>query len=192
LREETPGHIGLGEFVELRGRKWLSQGADHLVKDLNVLKLSCIEDDAQGEEATGIWDAEVAAHSATDSLWSAIGSSGTDAAATFSAWLKTVDWNSTPVADKGLLQAPFRTGIRLDPYQLAPLQKAMDLPGVNMLIADNVGLGKTIEAGLVVREMLRRRRSKIKPSRERCAMSVNWFVQWRQLFLCLRVGGNGP
>jgi hypothetical protein len=158
LREETLDRIEFGEFVLLRGRKWLSQGTDVLARDLDVLQLSCIEDDAQGEEATVIWDAEVAAHSATDSLWGAIGSAGTDTAATFSAWLKTVDWNSTSVADKGLFQAPFRAGIRLDPYQLAPLQKALDLPRVNMLIADDVGLGKTIEAGLVLREMLLRGR----------------------------------
>ena len=85
MREEPLDKIAFGEFVELRGRKWLSQGADHLAKDLHVLQLSCIEDDAQGEEATVIWDAEVAAHSATDSLWGAIGSAGTDSAATFSA-----------------------------------------------------------------------------------------------------------
>ncbi len=141
MREEPLDHIEFGEFVVLRGRKWLSQGNDVLARDLDVLQLSCIEDDAQGEEATVIWDAEIAAHSATDSLWGAIGSAGTDTAATFAAWLKTVDWNSTSVADKGLFQAPFRAGIRLDPYQLAPLQKALDLPRVNMLIADDVGLG---------------------------------------------------
>jgi len=33
------------------------------------------------------------------------------------------------VADRDLLQAPFRAGIRLDAYQLLPLQKALRLPG---------------------------------------------------------------
>lgn len=39
-------------------------------------------------------------------------------------------------------------------YSLLPLKKALLLPRVNLLIADDVGLGKTIEAGLVVRELL--------------------------------------
>ena len=41
---------------------------------------------------------------------------------------------------------------------LLPLRKALRLPRVNLLIADDVGAGKTVEAGLVLRELLLRRR----------------------------------
>lgn len=43
-------------------------------------------------------------------------------------------------------------------YQLMPLRMALLLPCVNLLIADDAGLGKTIEAGLELRELLLRRR----------------------------------
>ncbi len=42
------------------------------------------------------------------------------------------------------------------PYQLVPLLMALRLPVVRLLIADDVGIGKTIEAGLIVKELLER------------------------------------
>lgn len=55
---------------------------------------------------------------------------------------------------------PFRSaahlGVEPRAYQLVPLMMALKLPMVRLLIADDVGIGKTIEAGLIVREMLDR------------------------------------
>jgi hypothetical protein len=38
------------------------------------------------------------------------------------------------------------------PTKLEPLRKALQVPCVGLFIADDVGLGKTIEAGWLVRE----------------------------------------
>lgn len=43
---------------------------------------------------------------------------------------------------------------------LEPVARALAMPRVNLLIADDVGLGKTIEAGLVAQEMLLRHRAR--------------------------------
>ena len=55
---------------------------------------------------------------------------------------------------------PFRSfghlGFEPRPYQLVPLLMALKLDPVRLLIADDVGVGKTIEAGLIVRELLDR------------------------------------
>jgi ERCC4-related helicase len=55
---------------------------------------------------------------------------------------------------------PFRSFARLGveprPYQLVPLLMALKLDPVRILIADDVGIGKTIEAGLIARELLDR------------------------------------
>jgi superfamily II DNA or RNA helicase len=56
---------------------------------------------------------------------------------------------------------PFRSfaGIAVEPrpYQLVPLLMALRLDPVRLLIADDVGIGKTVEAGLILRELLDRR-----------------------------------
>lgn len=55
---------------------------------------------------------------------------------------------------------PFRSlgrlSLRPRPYQLVPLLMALRLETVRLLVADDVGIGKTIEAGLIAREMLDR------------------------------------
>ncbi|RDH46488.1 helicase-related protein [Zooshikella ganghwensis] len=55
---------------------------------------------------------------------------------------------------------PFRSfgNITIEPraYQLVPLLMALRLSTIRLLIADDVGIGKTIEAGLIVRELIDR------------------------------------
>ncbi|MEX1214725.1 helicase-related protein [Saccharospirillum sp.] len=55
---------------------------------------------------------------------------------------------------------PFRSfgNIAVEPraYQLVPLLMALRLTTIRLLIADDVGIGKTIEAGLIVRELMDR------------------------------------
>ena len=54
--------------------------------------------------------------------------------------------------------APVHGAISADDFQLVPLARAMRMPRVSLLLADDVGLGKTIEAGLILAELIRKRR----------------------------------
>jgi hypothetical protein len=166
--------IQQGQFVEVRGRPWLVEAVDDSQPDLPTLRLSCIADDAQGEQIEVLWDAEIGTRIIQDDTWAQVGRGAPDSPEVLAAYLRATRWKSASAADRNLLQAPFRAGIRLDAYQLLPLRKALRLPRVNLLIADDVGLGKTVEAGLVARELLLRRRIDLIVISAPPAMIVQW------------------
>ena len=56
----------------------------------------------------------------------------------------------------GPFRALGRLGARPRPYQLVPLIMALRLDPVRLLVADDVGIGKTVEAALIARELLDR------------------------------------
>src|SRR5271166_1966305 len=152
----------IGQIVAVRQRLYL---VDHVIPPPNasdslLLRLSCVDDDAQGQPLDVLWDRELDARVITGEAWDAIAKRGFDPADRFAAYLNTLRWNCVTSTDPNLLQSPFRAGIRLDAYQLEPLRKALRLPRVNLFIADDVGLGKTIEAGLILRELIMRQKVK--------------------------------
>ena len=128
------------------------------IKGLNTVSLACVDDDAQNETVSVIWDAELDATILADEGGANVSRLGTDDPSVFAAYLRTLRRNTATAADRNLFQAPFRAGIQQDNYQLLPLRKALRLPRVNLLIADDAGAGKTVEASLVLRELLLRRR----------------------------------
>lgn len=128
--------------------------------EMTLVDLSCVDDDAQGQPLSVLWEGELDAEVREDDGWDNVAAKDFDDPALFAAYLRTRSWNCVTATDPTLFQAPFRAGIRIDAYQLEPLRKALRLPRVNLFIADDVGLGKTIEAGLIIRELLLRRRIK--------------------------------
>src|SRR5260221_2237026 len=144
-----------GDFVRVRSRRWLVED-ERPVDGLKTLRLACVDDDAQGEVAEVLWDAEIDGSVLGDEGWASVANQGTDDPSVFSAYFRALRWNTATAADRDLFQAPFRAGMHQDAYQLLPLRKALRLPRVNLLIADDVGAGKTVEAGLALREILPR------------------------------------
>ncbi len=166
-----------GQIVRVRSRQYLVEevveppqaGQDTLVR------LSCLEDDAQGTEIQVLWEREVDCQVRSESSWKEIAKRGFDRPSLFAAYLNALRWNCVTATEPKLFQAPYRAGIQIHAYQLEPLRKALLLPRVNLFIADDVGLGKTIEAGLILREMILRQ--KVREVVVACPPSV--VLQWK-------------
>lgn len=174
----TEATLDIGKVVEVRQRRYLVEGLNPPINpgDSTRVSLSCVDDDAQGQALEVLWERELDAQVLSAEAWESIASRGFDPQERFGAYLNTLRWNCVTATDPNLLQSPFRAGIRLDAYQLEPLRKALRLPRVNLFIADDVGLGKTIEAGLIVRELLLRKR--IREIVVACPPSM--LLQWRE------------
>lgn len=154
----------------------------------NVVQLSSIDDDAHGEELEVVWEIEPGAAIEEDAAALPDPRNGIDDARVFEAYLHAVQWGAISQfdldtqADAGRLQSPFRSGIHVQDYQLDPLVRALQMPRVSLLIADDVGLGKTIESGLVAQELILRHRARriliICPA----GLQVQWREQMRDKF----------
>ncbi|MGX7925488.1 DISARM system SNF2-like helicase DrmD [Tsuneonella sp. HG094] len=153
-----------GQLVEVRRRQWVvadveaSVGEGHLQSRQHCLTLASIDEDSLGEELEVIWEIEPGAHIIEKAGLPSI--TGRDGTERLEAFLDAVRWGAATNADRGFLQAPFRSGVSIEDFQLDPLVRAIDMARANLLIADDVGLGKTIEAGLVIQELLLRHRAR--------------------------------
>lgn len=158
---DLPTHAPeVGQLVQVRARTWL---VDEVIPSVVPgqtcrVRLSCADDDAQGQTLEVLWDYELDRQILTDAGWDDLAARGFDPPDRFAAFLHTLRWNCVTATDPTLFQSPFRAGIKIDAYQMEPLRKALRLPRVNLFIADDTGLGKTIEAGLILRELLLRKK----------------------------------
>jgi superfamily II DNA or RNA helicase len=150
-----------GQLVQVRNLQWIVADVDGGSVDpdapmQHLVRLSSISEDSLGEEIEVLWEIEPGAHVIEKAGLPEL--SGVDDADTLQAFIDAVRWGAATNADRGYLQAPFRSGISIQDFQLEPLVRAIDMARTNLLIADDVGLGKTIEAGLIVQEMMIRHR----------------------------------
>jgi superfamily II DNA or RNA helicase len=161
-----------GQVVEVRGSTWAvaqvqEQGlprspADETVAALNhSVTLQALDEDRLGEELTVVWELEVGQTvTPAQGLPTQINPDAFDDPNTLAGFVDAMRWGAVTSADDRSLQAPFHSGVTVEAYQLEPLRRALSAPRTNLLLADDVGLGKTVEAGLVVQELLLRHRAR--------------------------------
>ena len=181
-----------GQMVEARHRQWIATDIKKAEPNLigykseinpdycHLVTLASVEDDSLHEEIQIVWEIEQGSRVFQKSELPAV--KNFDEPPLLDAFLDAVKWGAASTTDAATLQAPFRSGIEIEDYQLDPLVRAIQMPRVNLLVADAVGLGKTIEAGLVMQEMafrhLARRILIVCPS----ALQIQWKEEMRDRF----------
>lgn len=129
-----------------------------------------------------LWETEVSPIPTEPNVFPEVFGSGPMGSDEFDALIRATRWSAlSPFVAPGkphdvTPSAPLFGAVRVDDFQLHPLLKALQMPRVSLLIADDVGLGKTIEAGLILNELLLRRRVR----RVLVLCPANLRHQWQQ------------
>lgn len=202
LAEERPKIIGSalptlpepGQVVEVRGSTWAvanvqAQGlprspADESTAQLShVVDLQSLDEDRLGEQLSVVWELEVG-HTVTPAqgLPDLIYPDGFDDPTTLAGFVDAMRWGAVTSADPNRYQAPFWSGVNVEAYQLEPLRRALVAPRTNLLLADDVGLGKTIEAGLVIQELFLRHRARTAVIVCPPSLALKWQDEMREKF----------
>lgn len=183
-----------GQVVEVRGSTWAVanvqvQGlprspADESSAQLShVVDLQSLDEDRLGEQLSVVWDLEVGhTVSPPQGLPDVIYAEAFDDPTTLAGFVDAMRWGAVTSADPNRYQAPFWSGVNVEAYQLEPLRRALGSPRTNLLLADDVGLGKTIEAGLVIQELFLRHRARTAVIVCPPSLALKWQEEMREKF----------
>jgi superfamily II DNA or RNA helicase len=167
-----PSLPSLGQVVSVRGSTWAvtdvreqsapeAPGYGAPSEPTHVVSLQSLSEDHLGVELRVVWELEVG-----HGLLPAHGLPETLSPETFddpnrlAAFVDAVRWGAITSARADAYQSPFRAGVNIEAFQFEPLRRALGSSRTNLLLADDVGLGKTVEAGLVLAELILRQRAK--------------------------------
>ena len=194
LSFRTPTLPEAGQVVEVRGSTWAvanvqAQGlprspADESSAQLShVVDLQPLDEDRLGEQLSVVWELEVG-HTVTPAqgLPDVIYADSFDDPTTLAGFVDAMRWGAVTSADPNRYQAPFWSGVNVEAYQLEPLRRALESPRTNLLLADDVGLGKTIEAGLVIQELFLRHRARTAVIVCPPSLALKWQDEMREKF----------
>ncbi len=159
----------VGMFATVRNRRGVIAAVEPFDGDGGRMHLVHVEykDDHLPQEERLLWELEVRPGLQEPTELPQVRSSDPMPTEDFDALTRSARWTATsPWLDprgtgtwtRPPISSPFHGAVQVADFQLVPLLKALRMPRVNLLLADDVGLGKTIEAGLILSELLLRRR----------------------------------
>ena len=138
---------------------------------LNFVDIEYIDGWSHPESDSVIWEREITARTLGGPALPKIddANTGIDDPDRFRAFIDANRWGSVARLDQLVsggdgkhadtpIVSAWHSAVQIEDYQIYPVLKSLLMPRVALLLADDVGLGKTIEAGLIVTELFSRRR----------------------------------
>ena len=95
-----------GAIVRVRQRLYLVEDVSSAPQpgDVTVVRMSCVDDDAQGQALDVLWELELDAEIVGAESWDSLVSRGFDPPDQFGAYFNTLRWNCVTSTDPSLLQ----------------------------------------------------------------------------------------
>jgi superfamily II DNA or RNA helicase len=131
---------------------------------LHIVDLEYLDDFRYPESEQLLWEVETTAQPLGKTTLPAVDANRPDSPKALQAFVNAHRWTrlnrlreTDGIEDEPLLGV-WNSAIQVHAYQLEPVIRALSMPRVSLLLCDTVGLGKTIQAGLVEEELLLRRR----------------------------------
>jgi SNF2 family DNA or RNA helicase len=183
----------IGMFATVRNRRGITTGIEPYDGPTGRLHLVHVEykDDQLPRKEKLIWELEPASRLLEPTALPNVGKSDPMPAQDYDALLRATRWSAaTPFIDpdgsgplgRNPVASPFHAAMQVDDFQLVPLLKALRMPRVSLLLADDVGLGKTVEAGLILTDLLLRRRVQRVLILTPAALRLQWRDEMRDKF----------
>ena len=162
--------VAPGDRVAIRDRPWRIARVQGLASDRAALEVEALD----GFEPRRLWVVSPPEEIALlGSEVPELNVSGFDSLRAWSRLHRIIA--ATAVRETGVLSGARFGRVQIEAYQLAPALRLLAKPRPSLLVADDVGLGKTIEAGLALLELMARGRA----SRVLIVSPPGLLDQWR-------------
>jgi hypothetical protein len=131
---------------------------------LHIVEVEYLDDCRHPETELLLWEVEATAKVLGTTTLPGVDAHRPDSPTALKAFVNAHRWTrlNRLRATEGIEDEPLlgvgNSAIQVHPYQLEPVLRALSMPRVSLLLADGVGLGKTIQSGLVLEELMLRRR----------------------------------
>jgi SNF2 family DNA or RNA helicase len=177
---ERGGSVGsiepleIGKIVKVRHRFWLVTEIETSEQNATWITMESLQDDSLGQTLEILKERETDFKILPEDWLHDF--DRLDTPEVFDSFLYSLRWQAQSLLPQETIRAPYFGSVSIREYQLEPVIKALASPRIHFLLADDVGLGKTIESGMILQELLlagKARRILIL-----CPASLRW--QWKR------------